>query len=340
MVSDFAHRLSATVLAEPERSGSMTLLTVGLRRSDRGGILTNIVISDPRGRLRLLRQCTQRYGARAIGRDPLSGEHGSAGPRRSGDYQRLDCRSGWSRRADRVDSVTNVGTGEVYRDVSAADGSYALTRLPAGSYDLSVPRIGFNFVRFEKKGLVVRSGEALRIDVRLEWPGGIHAPGDDITLAVRGRSPAPAGPALGRPMARPDLSGVWLGSDDPDPEEFALEPWARAITKERIANQGRDMPAGFCLPGDVVMRSPFLCKFVGRPLSWLCCGKGLPWISPDLPGWTRPSAGGRSDMDGSLDWPVGARHAGRRYDRVQRQELVAALPPYRDDAHHTALSAS
>jgi hypothetical protein len=161
--------------------------------------------------------------------------------------------------------ATNVGSGEVYRDVSAADGSYALTRLPAGSYDLSVPRIGFNFVRLEKKGLVVRSGEALRVDVRLEWPGGIHAPGDDITVAVRGRSPAPSGPAPRTPDRRPDLSGVWLGSDDPDPEEFALEPWARAITKERIANQGRDMPAGFCLPGDVVMRSPFLYKLVQTP---------------------------------------------------------------------------
>ena len=170
--------------------------------------------------------------------------------------------------------AANVGTGEVYRDASAADGRYALTGLPAGTYDLTVPRIGFNFVRYEKTGLVVRSGEALRIDVRLEWPGGIHSPGDDITIAVRSRSPAPPGPAPRTPDGRPDLSGVWLGSDASDPEALSLQPWARALTTERRANQGRDMPAGFCLPGDVVMRSPFLYKLVQTPSLFVVLWEG------------------------------------------------------------------
>jgi hypothetical protein len=43
---------------------------------------------------------------------------------------------------------------------------------------------------------------------------------------------------------------------------------------ERVKNQGKDMPAGLCLPGDVVMRSPFIYKVrpdtivVGRALGW------------------------------------------------------------------------
>jgi hypothetical protein len=161
--------------------------------------------------------------------------------------------------------ATDAATGRTYHATSTANGSYALGPLPAGTYTLIVPRIGFNFVRFEKQHIDVRAGETVRLDVQLEWPGGIYSPGDDISIAVRSRSPAPSGPVPRTPDGRPDLSGAWLGSDDPDPEELSLQPWARALTTERARNQGRDMPAGFCLPGDVVMRSPFIYKLIQTP---------------------------------------------------------------------------
>jgi hypothetical protein len=109
------------------------------------------------------------------------------------------------------------------------------------------------------------------------------------------------------PDGRPDLSGAWLGSDDPDPEELSLQPWARTLTMERVKNQGRDMPAGFCLPGDVVLRLPFIYKLVQTPSLLIVLWDG------GLPGFHQIFLDGRShprDPD-----PTWTGHSVGRWDR-------------------------
>jgi hypothetical protein len=76
------------------------------------------------------------------------------------------------------------------------------------------------------------------------------------------------------PDGKPDLSGVWLPDPDPNgvprgvendifpkyfvniaedmkPEDVPLLPWAAALFKERLANQGKDDPIAHCQPTGV-----------------------------------------------------------------------------------------
>ena len=58
---------------------------------------------------------------------------------------------------------------------------------------------------------------------------------------------------------RPDLSGLWNAVDGKFLTNIAqragftapFQPWAAALFKERQDTQGRDRPAGFCLPHTV-----------------------------------------------------------------------------------------
>src|SRR6266480_5491138 len=60
---------------------------------------------------------------------------------------------------------------------------------------------------------------------------------------------------------KPDLSGFWMPSDsvrhllnlavDLKPEDVPLQPWAAALYKERIDNNGKDHPGVRCLPSGI-----------------------------------------------------------------------------------------
>ena len=60
---------------------------------------------------------------------------------------------------------------------------------------------------------------------------------------------------------KPDLSGFWMPADgvkhllnlaaDLKPEEVPLQPWAAALYKERIENNGKDHPGARCLPSGI-----------------------------------------------------------------------------------------
>ena len=62
--------------------------------------------------------------------------------------------------------------------------------------------------------------------------------------------PNASAPAPRQPDGKPDLSGIWQrtrsnllrGMDIP------MLPWAQALVKERVANEGKDNPEGYCLP--------------------------------------------------------------------------------------------
>jgi hypothetical protein len=151
----------------------------------------------------------------------------------------------------------NVATGMVYTTVAVAKGSYTLSKLPAGSYDVTVPPIGFTFPKYEQKGVVIQPAH-------LTFGGNLGTPGDDFSLLIRQKgSSAPSRPAPRRD-GKPDLSGVYIGNPaDADTPE--LLPWAEEITKQRRARGGAGNPGESCLPGDNLLISPFIYKIIQTP---------------------------------------------------------------------------
>jgi hypothetical protein len=60
----------------------------------------------------------------------------------------------------------NTQTGFVRTDVSDAEGSYRLTALPVGTYDISAELQGFS--KFESKGIVLNVGQTLDVNISLK----------------------------------------------------------------------------------------------------------------------------------------------------------------------------
>ena len=119
--------------------------------------------------------------------------------------------------------ATNLDTKEAYKAISASDGSYNLSGLPAGAYEISVERF-FRFLAFHQSGVRVGAGETTRLDVRLEFDGldTLGAGGEQFVELIK-EQPTPSGPAPRTGDGKPDLNGVWraalarLAGDGPEP---------------------------------------------------------------------------------------------------------------------------
>jgi hypothetical protein len=158
----------------------------------------------------------------------------------------------------------NVATGTVYKTAAVAKGNFTLTKLPAGTYDITVPPIGFTFPKYEQKGVAVQAGKTARVDIRLPWSGNLGTPGDDFSLLIRQKAKeSPSGPSPRGREGKLDLSGVWTGNA-PDVDAPDLLPWAEEITKQRRA-RGTGNPSESCLPGDNLLVSPFIYKIIQTP---------------------------------------------------------------------------
>ena len=170
----------------------------------------------------------------------------------------------------------NIATAMVYKATTSPGGNYALTKLPAGAYTVSIPDVGFTLARFERKDILVQPAQASRIDIRLEWGGNLGTPGDDQSVFNMGKSDAPRGPAPRTREDKPDFSGVWIGSFDPNPEMPTLLPWAESLTKERMANGGKDSPSLFCLPPFIFPDGPLIYKVVQTPALLITLFENVP----------------------------------------------------------------
>ena len=159
----------------------------------------------------------------------------------------------------------NVTTGVIYKTTAVAKGAYSLAKLPAGAYDITVPPISFTFNKYEQKGVMIRAAQTSRIDIRLSWSGNLGTPGDDFSLLIRQKAKgAPVGPTPRTRNGKPDFSGVWTGNA-PDVDAPELLPWAEELTKQRRARGGSGNPGESCLPGDILLISPFIYKIIQTP---------------------------------------------------------------------------
>ncbi|MBZ5632514.1 MAG: carboxypeptidase regulatory-like domain-containing protein [Acidobacteriia bacterium] len=180
----------------------------------------------------------------------------------------------------------NVTTGVVYKTAAVAKGNYTLSKLPAGTYDITVPPIGFTFPRYELKGVVIQAAKTARADIRLAWGGNLGTPGDDFSLISRAKFSSATGPAPRLRNGQPDFSGVWIGNA-PDVDAPEMLPWAEEITKQRRARGGAGNPSDFCLPGDNLLVSPFLYKVIQTPTVIAILWEG------NVPGFTQIFLDGR-----------------------------------------------
>src|SRR5438094_4644084 len=146
--------------------------------------------------------------------------------------------------------------------VSAAKGDFTISGLAAGDYELSIPPIGFTFRPYSRSGLMVRAGETLRTDIRLQWNLNLGTIGDDYYLDVRNRYAGINGPAPRTADGKPDLSGVWQGSPDMSAERPSPLEWAATIARKNVENSLCDSATALCLAGRVVPHQTILYYLV------------------------------------------------------------------------------
>ena len=148
---------------------------------------------------------------------------------------------------------------------TAADGSYELSGLSPGAYEISIENVPF-FLPFHQSGVQVADGKITRLDIRL----------DDVTLNTLGDGgvefayfladkPAPSGPAPRTGDGKPDLSGIWEGSlADNVGEPPELLPSAEAIAR-RWQALNEPPPTTVCLPGGIAAESVSEYQLVQTP---------------------------------------------------------------------------
>jgi hypothetical protein len=150
-------------------------------------------------------------------------------------------------------------TKAVFRTTTVADGSYKLTGLPSGTYEISVENVTL-FLPFHQRDIQVEAGKITKLDVRLDdFNLNTLGDGGEQFVEVLEGKPAPSGPAPRASNGEPDLSGVWgptlskLVGDAPQPL-----PWAEAAAKQRFKLERlTDLGPGACLPGGINFVLPY-----------------------------------------------------------------------------------
>jgi len=158
--------------------------------------------------------------------------------------------------------ATHGPSGNVFTATSDTSGRFRLMNLPQGTYEVSVPPIGLTTNRFVRRDVSVEAGKVTALEIALV-KGNLGVIGDDNAfLTVRSKYANVRGPTPRMSGGRPDLSGVWNGSIDPNPEAPSLLPWATDVVNQRRATAFRDQPSAFCLPDVLTPTIPLFYKFV------------------------------------------------------------------------------
>ena len=165
--------------------------------------------------------------------------------------------------ADATVEAKNITTEEVYSAVTDNEG-FTLSQLPAGTYEISVPPLGWRTVRYVQADVFVQAAQTLRLDIQLVKDN-LGVIGDDLAyLTVRNKYADLTGPTPRTADGKPDLSGVWQGNFDPNPEPPDALPWAVELVEQREATFLKDAPPASCLPNSIPI-NPTIYKFVQTP---------------------------------------------------------------------------
>jgi hypothetical protein len=196
--------------------------------------------------------------------------------------------------ADAPVRAVNETLGVDARTRSSADGRYEFTELESGTYTVSVNMPCCEFIPFADLAVVVEADRANHFDVHMA-PGNLFVEGDDpatVNAQLRNRQIIPDGPVPRLANGKPDLSGVWLTSEDPFPEAPKALPWAQKLADERAATWFVDDPMLRCLPGapPIPGASSFMTKFVAK-------AGLLVILLEDIPGFRQVFLDGREHPD-------------------------------------------
>ncbi len=156
--------------------------------------------------------------------------------------------------------VVNNATKAAYQGMPSATGEYSIAPLPAGTYQLTVQALANSFRAFVRDGLTVSSGQATKLEIRLQEGIALNTLGDgreffqDVAKANSAKQVIPKGATPRMPDGKPDFSGYWVapgGAFDPGVPE--LQDWAETVATKRQADDLRDIPGSRCLPTGVVL---------------------------------------------------------------------------------------
>ena len=214
--------------------------------------------------------------------------------------------------ADAPVRARNEAAGVDVRMRSTDDGRYAFEDLAPGTYTLSVNVSCCAHRPFRRDGIVLASDERMQFDIHLQEGDSLNTLGDDpetMVSEVRDRQQIPDAPVPRMADGRPDLTGVWLRSQDPYPERPEVQPWVEDVMAERLANHFAENPQTYCLPGSPPAPGggSFVVKFVQRPELLLLLVEGPP-------GFRQIFLDGREHPDPDSYDPTWLGHSTGRWD--------------------------